>query len=181
MIETSVIFSAPMIQAIRQGRKTMTRRLKSRAWQHVAKHHAAGEECWLWVRERCWIPDPDARDVTYHADHGDDPALIWRSARYMPRWAARIFLRVETVRLEPLHEITRNEAEAEGVVWESADPPFWYVPGVHPHSVTASETYEGPIACFAKLWDHLHDKPRTRWADNPEVYAISFINRKRPK
>ena len=57
-----------------------------------------------------------------------------------------------------------------------SNPPFYYVPGIHPHSITGVETYEGAAACYAKLWDHIHAKPGMTWADNPKVYRIEFYN-----
>ena len=95
-----------------------------------------------------------------------------RAARFMPRWASRITLEVLAVKVERLQEISPADAEDEGVVWESADPPFWYVPGIHPHSITGTEIEDGAAACFAKLWNHLHGAGA--WDANPWVTALTF-------
>lgn len=95
-------------------------------------------------------------------------------AIHMPRWASRISLTVDRVWTEPLQAISDHDAEAEGVEYESADPPFYYVPGILPHSLTGVETSEGASASYAKLWSLLHTTPGERWEDDPEVVAIAF-------
>jgi hypothetical protein len=78
--------------------------------------------------------------VHYEAD---GPALDWcgryRHARFMPRWASRITLIVESVKVERLQEISEEDAIAEGVtpgfgggpiqedffcLWNSINGPF---------------------------------------------------------
>ena len=101
-----------------------------------------------------------------------------RQGMHMPRWASRLTLIVEEVRVEPLQAITEADAEAEGCVSESADPPFWYVPGIMPYSLTGvgAEEPGGRHAerCYGKLWSLLHTKPGERWEDNPHVVALTF-------
>ena len=103
----------------------------------------------------------------------DEPAMYWlRPSIFMPRWASRLTLIVTEVRRQRLQAISEDDALAEGVEFETADPPFWYVPGITPHSLTAVETREGASASYAKLWNHLHGKDA--WAENPEVVALTF-------
>jgi len=114
---------------------------------------------------------------------GDIPKVIpWigrgRPPIHMPRWCSRILLAVTEIHIERLQDITAADAVAEGVVYETADPGFYYVPYIEPHSITAVgiEEREGPpshaVRCFAKLWDHIHG-PRS-WDANPEVAVVSF-------
>jgi hypothetical protein len=93
----------------------------------------------------------------------------YRPSIHMPRWASRLTLLVEGVRIERLQAIGKADAEAEGVVWDSADGlDVWYVPGAKlPHTATAAE-------CFAGLWGSLHHEKGERWSDNPEVVALTF-------
>lgn len=192
--ERPIIFSAPMVRAILDGRKTQTRRLikahlpdeptkvggkrwgwvDGRLWFCGVKlPYAPGDR--LWVRERWGIP-PSIADAVMRGRRADKivhavelafpPSYdtynwpieggkaAWRSPIHMPRWASRITLLVEEVRVQRLQEISHDEAVAEGV-------------GIFPHSMSAEKR-------FSQLWDSLHRKPGTRWADNPWVAAIKF-------
>lgn len=150
----------------------------------------------LWVREAAWIPPhpdeisesdlrcgADTWEPSYHAD-GPDPYVEdyrrwdWKSrpSIHMPRWASRITLHVEAVRVERLRDISEGDAIAEGVEMESADPPFYYVPGIYPHSLTAVGVEEPggrhATRSFAKLWNTLHGPGA--WDANPEVVVLQF-------
>lgn len=95
-----------------------------------------------------------------------------RAPRRMPRWASRMTLHVTEKRVQKLHEITDEDALAEGVVW-SEDLGAYHVPGLpHPDP-------EFPVLCrptaremFAALWDTIH-RPGA-WLGNPEVVAMTF-------
>jgi len=100
----------------------------------------------------------------------------WTPSIHMPRWASRLTLEVTDVRVERLQDISASDAEAEGVVHESADPPFYYVPGIWPHSLTAVGVEEpgGKHAqrSYAKLWDHINGAGA--WDANPWVVAVTY-------
>lgn len=145
----------------------------------------------LYVREACWIAPPawtdspvnptgpNRQEVAYAADDRSgytkeaaaDYKLRLRPSIHMPRWASRLTLIVEGVKVERLHDISEADALAEGIV---ADPVkgFW-VPGVeHPikdfpwlSRATAREMY-------AALWDMLHGSGE--WVRNPFVVAVTF-------
>ncbi len=58
---------------------------------------------------------------------------------------------------------------------ESADPPFYYVPGIWPHSITAVGVEDGKDHAqrsYAKLWDYINGTGA--WAENPWVVAYTF-------
>jgi hypothetical protein len=82
----------------------------------------------------------------------------------MPRWASRLTLIVETVRLEQLRELSALDARAEGVERDGGD---WRNYGTGAECLSAIESY-------ATLWDSLHDKSGERWRDNPAVVALIF-------
>lgn len=92
----------------------------------------------------------------------------WRPSIHMPRWASRLTLRVESVRVERLQDIDGYDARAEGV--EPA-----------PHPATAAQ-WGGPSRArdalhyrlaFARLWDGLNAK-RAPWASSPWVWVVTF-------
>jgi hypothetical protein len=133
----------------------------------------------LWVRET-WCPVADAQHgeadwVDYRASPryaapgvshpagweqcpGDPQALRWRSPIHMPRWASRLTLHVEAVRVERLWNMTEADAIAEGVT-----PSAQNLSG---HPLTPH------VAAFSDLWLKLHGP--AAWASNPEVVVLTF-------
>jgi hypothetical protein len=90
----------------------------------------------------------------------------YRPSIHMPRWASRLWLEVAEVRVQRLQDISETDAIAEGQDWVA--PGMW--------SVDRSVAIIGhdPRAVYAELWDSLHAKPGTTWADNPWIVAVSF-------
>lgn len=206
MTDHPILFSAPMVRAILDGRKTTTRRvLKPQpightAWQDddtgrwwVSGHGEVGDTLlslrWragdrLWVREaHALVGTTDPGFLLYRASgyeaecdrHGFDKpyppesVVRWRPSIHMPRWASRITLAVEAVRVERLHAITEEDARAEGVL---------YVPG---HGdITRAELMCDPgwsnfLHCregFQLLWDTIHGPDA--WGANPWVSVTTF-------
>jgi len=70
----------------------------------------------------------------------------------MPRWAARLFLRVTNVRVQRVQEITEGEILAEGCPKEYLLGSSWYRP----------------------LWDSIYAKKGFGWEGNPFVWVIEF-------
>jgi len=147
-----IIFSAPMVQAILEDRKSMTRRIIKLNKYIVTQDNGlftlfAEDSCYydqhmeqiekyikcpygkpgdiLWVRETwCneWDNDigftgkylykADGIEVYHYADPDKSP---WKSPRYMPYKAARLFLLVKNIRVERLQDITEDDAKEEGI------------------------------------------------------------------
>lgn len=85
----------------------------------------------------------------------------WRPSIFMPKSAARIFLRVKDVRVERLQDISGKDCVAEGC---DAD----MLSGVGP---------EFTRGVFNGIWDSTikeKDYPFYSWDANPWVWAISF-------
>ena len=107
--------------------------------------------------ERYWIQSTDEAEAAglktdkegeYHWKPGEAPTR-WRPSIFMPREAARIFLKVTGVRVERVWEMTGEDAIKEGVNWFND-------------------------ACgFAKLWDSINGK-KYPWASNPWVWVYEF-------
>lgn len=180
--ERPILFSGEMVRAIREDRKTQTRRVikpqpdprltevqcpaidptrsrepllgSCRFWLYAGDGTVASDlyECpygrvgdWLWVRETWslvrpysdpetghvediveWtgpLPKslPDGWRVWYAADGDDiaahrDDRLVerWRPSIHLPRWACRLALRVTSVKVERLTDISEADAIAEG-------------------------------------------------------------------
>lgn len=130
-IAKPILFNTEMVQAILQGRKTVTRRViksypkistnwnKEEQIKLFAKYKAGD---YLYVRETFCI-DPDWDFATrYKADYDDrtgkdmftEVGLPWKPSIHMPKEAARIFLKVQAVRVEQLRYVTDEQAKMEG-------------------------------------------------------------------
>jgi hypothetical protein len=72
-------------------------------------------------------------------------------------------IRLLDIRQERVQEISEDDAWAEGCPWSRAMGQY-------------NPAYEvlDPREWYANLWDSINTKPGTRWADNPEVWAITF-------
>lgn len=174
MTSHPILFSAPMVRALLERRKTVTRRL-SKQWLKFK----AGDE--LWVRET-WCPvdnsqlvlggdkyieyraTPSPGFVSSHPagwEHAPDDAaaLKWKPSIHMPRSASRITLSAtEDARLEYLSHLTEEEAFWEGICGD-------------PRCNLRSASFH--IDMYRKLWNEMHGKTHP-WESNPEVVRIAF-------
>jgi hypothetical protein len=142
MTDIPIIFSGPMVRALLEGRKTMTRRLarterkipgpgslggdsdrieRPSLWQKVK----AGDR--LWVRENFLPFDRDHVIGGIRYAYGADTILgsesdkirkdyryKWKPSIYMPREVSRLTLIVTGVKTERLQDIGKEDAIAEG-------------------------------------------------------------------
>lgn len=88
----------------------------------------------------------------------------YRPCIHMPRWASRLTLIAEGVRVEPLQAISEADAIAEGcprgLGLNRPDPEGdWQVCAVN---------------YYHTLWDTLHRAEGERWAANPDVLVLTF-------
>jgi hypothetical protein len=111
----------------------------------------------LWVREAHAFHPTEEDQVFYRALHQHPEEVKWRSARFMPKWAARTWLEIERVGVERLHDITLEQIQAEGV------------------SFSDMEGAEGRRAVFHRGWDSINGKrDGCAWVANPWVWTITF-------
>jgi len=200
-----ILFSAPMVRALLEGRKTQTRRVvkpqppegtdalrdipgENRWWAAYATHDANGvtyrplgsdqQHSWrcpygqpgnlLYVKE-AWAQrlDRDHLNGTELYESGVREAWYWadgpgkccrtgcagaagryRHARFMPRWASRLTLRITDVRVEQLQDISDEDAIAEGLMTPS------------------------PVVAYRDLWKSIHGPGS--WDANPWVWVLAF-------
>ena len=221
--ERPILFSAPMVRAILDGRKTQTRRIVKPQppadsccpiigsygvdWDYCGARTPASRNPYgvqgncLWVRETFDIVDDPA---AYHKDDGPrevveyegeiyecddavrrgpngerwvvdyaatpprramDVAGVrkWRPSIHMPRWASRITLEIESVRVERVQEISEADAAAEGV-GGMRDMRFAVALG-NLHSTAHRPN-------FADLWNSINGSGS--WELNPWVWVLTF-------
>ena len=102
----------------------------------------------------------------------------WRSPVVMPRWASRLTLIVESVKIERLQDMegqhpSESDAIAEGVnSIHHGDGEYYYSAfRAEPHP----ENWIDPTDAFKELWDGINaNRPGCAWDDNPWVAAIRF-------
>lgn len=197
-IAKPILFNTKMVQAIIEGRKTVTRRVVKRKYGNThlkmrtdkystslveVQNDIEGETYWknpdgstthsllaylecnprykagdiLYVREM-WMANNFG--THYRADWPNDdcPEMYfddkWRPSIHMPKEAARIFLRVLSVRAEQLQDITEEQTLREGVC-----------------------DYTSTANGFADLWDSTikkSDWEQYSWRANPWVWVFKF-------
>jgi hypothetical protein len=184
--ERPIIFSANMIRAIIDGRKTQTRRVVNGValdWvrqeifsldfvalpeNRLCQYGFAGDR--LWVRET-WRTDvafdrtkpsdiPHGYRIIYDAD--DDKNHLGGKVRpsiFMPRWASRISLEIEDIRIEQLQDISEEAAKAEGVEgFYVEDGWYWRDYLLTDQEESVSPMLPSAKASFRSLWESIHGK-----------------------
>ncbi|MET4294753.1 hypothetical protein ABIB06_006586 [Bradyrhizobium sp. LB8.2] len=193
--ERPIIFSAPMVRAILEGRKTQTRRIVSlrpnkqglKLVPELLQQMGVGAACpygkpgdRLWVREAFRPLDIDitpmegpprvlkGAGLEFRSDFPDSVAGEgWKPSIYMPRWASRILLEIVGVRVERLQDISEADCDAEGFGGKFPPNAFPEFSGLS--GWDGSDTIE---ECFGSLWDHINGKGA--WKANPWVWVIEF-------
>lgn len=175
-----ILFNSEMVNAILQGRKTQTRRIiktqpDSRGLRttdtlfedyhgrKVNPPYRPGDI--LYVRESF----RKIGDTTLYKASAECPDLHkWKPSIHMPKEAARIFLKVKSVRAERLCDIGSKDAIQEGVSTDSdgrffnyLQPRLWFV-----------NDWRGAIASFETLWQSINGEES--WDANPWVWVIEF-------
>ncbi len=212
--ESPILFSAPMVRAILEGRKTQTRRvLNPQPSNKRESELEPGDVIWwggefqklsesqgrneaatgrlnartllprypvgthLWVRET-WARRTDVSPETerekcihylkYRAD-ADDLEMEWhnynhwRPSIFMPRWASRITLEVTGVKVERLQDISGEDCESEGILYDPDEPEV---------GPCGADRDLNLIERFSRLWESINGKGS--WAKNPFVWCYSF-------
>ncbi len=137
-----ILFSSAMVLAILRGEKTQTRRPPSHPLAPLAGDTLWVRETWMASGPGCTCRDPECEVSAVAIRYESDGAIIlqepdegatgirkewgadfgerwtwgttWRPSIHMPRWAARLHLRVVNVCTQPLEDITDADALAEG-------------------------------------------------------------------
>jgi hypothetical protein len=169
MSERPIIFNGEMVRAIKEKRKTMTRRVLRPQPESAAELSSRLDHCpygkvgdRLWVKE-AWGAWPHMgggireESLLYKAD-GErvpfDKNWRWRSPILMRRRLSRFTLEITSVSIERLNEISFDDCIREGIRWS---------PGQR----------SAPILDFMILWNEICGD-KYPWVSNPYVWVISF-------
>jgi hypothetical protein len=88
----------------------------------------------------------------------------WRPSIHMPRDASRLSLRIKSVRVERLQEISEEDAQAEGLSGPMIDAEM---------DAIVNQIGLAPSKAFRALWESLNAKSHP-WASNPWVWVVEF-------
>jgi hypothetical protein len=172
--ERPILFSAPMVRAILAGTKTQTRRVaKGLALEWLSEgfepafvaddanrlcpYGQPGDRLWVreaWAKTHCLGHEM----FVYRAeDNRTDYGGPWKPSIHMPRGASRILLKIVSVRVERLQDISGNDCIAEGV-WRVEDK--------------ALGRSGEAVAAYRDLWEQIN-APGS-WDANPWVWVVEF-------
>lgn len=136
----------------------------------------------LYVRET-WCDDRqfthDSTPGRYFYKASESENFKWKPSIHMPKEAARIWLKVNAVRVERLHEITEDGAKAEGINEEWARS--WWHPTYYDPDSGGYPRYRDTFAL--DLWNSTikkSDIDRYGWDANPWVWVIEFERCEKP-
>jgi hypothetical protein len=159
-----MLFAMPLVRAILNGQKTVTRRVIKPAPKDAPKRRCpigdVGDR--IWVREKWGYRAQfysrragNAPPFVYAAEGEPEGAkfLAWKSSLHMPRKACRIVLEITATRAERLRSITAKDAIAEGC------------PG---------DRFGDPVGWFAQIWDQHFAARGYGWSANPWVWVMGF-------
>jgi hypothetical protein len=150
-----ILFNAPMVRAILAGNKTQTRRM-------IKPQPIPNGNGWIYKGAFWRFNEPvDLERIKYY------------HSIFMPRKAARIFLRVEDVRVERVQDISESDAQAEGV--HSID--LFMLSQISSQPLSQKFSYK---AAFYELWDSLNAKRWYGWDMNPWVWVYTFASIEEP-
>lgn len=201
-----LLFSTPMVQAILDNRKTMTRRLIKPQpidnievdgnffeGNHKGYVKVDGHPNWreqfvhefskykvgdvLWVRETFngdhkGYPVYKA-DVTENLSEFISKGIKWKPSLFMPFAACRLFLKITNIRIEQLHDITNEDAIAEGILKNDN--------GSFKNYKFIGDSIIGDNAAknsFFSLWMSINGS--NSYLANPWVWVISFERCEKP-
>jgi hypothetical protein len=175
-----------MVQAILEGRKTQTRRIiKDELLQNstpdddlefllltIIYKYKVGDV--LWVRETFRAIDQEVGSPRFEYKATEVINLIdkWKPSLFMPKQACRIFLKMKSIRVERLQDISEEDAKAEGVD---------FVEGINGNlyfNYLKKEYGGNERFSFMTLWESINGDGS--WNKNPFVWVYEFERIEKP-
>lgn len=142
--------------------------------------YAVGDR--LWVREAWWAEAryndrspkriPTGAPTYYQTDPEPGCAGRYRAARFMCRWMSRMTLIATDVRVQPLLDISEDDARAEGFSDGPLGDPIPETDIGGGWSVSSPGGWASAAGHFQVYWSHLH--PEWDGFSSPWVLAITF-------
>ena len=188
-----ILFSTPMVQSILEGRKTQTRRIVKKQFLNgdEPKFSTRNSELTgvcpfgqigdlLWVRET-FRPKGHSFPIGEHFEYkataetdGNPMNEPWKPSIFMPKDAARIWLKITAIKVERLNDISDEDAKNEGIILSehsSENVALWH------RYDDGSYTFLHQTS-FRTLWESINGKGS--WNNNPWVWVIEFDRIEKP-
>jgi hypothetical protein len=110
----------------------------------------------------------------------------WKPSIFMPYWACRIFLKIKSIRVERLQDISEEDAKAEGIQFhfEELFQEYRYrdydkkLQKGYGHPDHDYPTWREAKSSFQSLWKSINGKES--WLQNPFVWVVEFERTERP-
>lgn len=218
--ERPILFSAPMVRAILDLRKTVTRRIcnPQPCAEFLARGLAGTAPQWplqdgirwfmrdgrselvkcpyqpgmrLWIRETFTLcgqnksyavfkdgaqkyKDGSYFDGLKKYNEGAFDHIKWKPSIFMPRWASRITLEVESIHVGQIQDSTPEDVIKEGLRSDEFPIGGEYVKKYGLEGWEHRQWRISPVDAFEFLWDSINKKRGFGWNTNPWVYRIEF-------
>lgn len=202
MKERPILFNTPMVQALLDGRKTQTRRIVKLPKNHRWGTEYDGQVIYndgstfgadievddlrcpygdigdrLWVRETyCNVVDGHGDRTIYKADCSDNTKKnlkgVWKPSIFMPRTASRILIEITALRVERLHDISEQDAIAEGIECEVIDQSIDFKDYLTRNTFNTWFEDDAAQKSYFSLWESINGRPSLE--SNPWVWVIEF-------
>lgn len=193
MKERSIIFGAPMVQALFAGTKTQTRRTVKNVFPEAVRsvrHEQVDGAYWfydradkplqllpcpygkpgdhLWVKEtHGYGGEPSMPALYYRATEPEAPIRgNWKSSLFMRREDSRILLEITSIGASRLQNISDEDAKAEGLYQDQAGRLTTW------SASQESKEFLNPIEAYRDLWESINGT--SSWDANPWVWVIEF-------
>jgi hypothetical protein len=132
----------------------------------------------LWVRETfAMVSWPTVILPHYKADQADDIWVDkWKPSIHMPKAAARIWLEITDVRVERLHDISEDDAIAEGIetsiVKSELFQTYLGYKNYCPQDLEDNRWHRSPLESYRSLWSKINGVESLN--ANPWVWVVEF-------
>jgi hypothetical protein len=132
----------------------------------------------LWVRET-FFKNPNTGVFVFKAATEmriiDTDFVKWKPSIFMPKDAARIWLKITDVRVQRLQDIDSGDAISEGIEfwWSDLFSEYRYK-----DYANVKDNWRSSVSSFQSLWSSIHGI--NSWDDNPWVWVIEFERIEKP-
>lgn len=173
------------------------------AWRiedsEIKIEYAYGQQKWIdihWVMKEPlslewlygYISTLEEKGIIEPIELGDDEGVYqfkkeipWRPSIHMPKQACRSYLKVKSIKVERLHDISEEDAINEGISrwydnrhYHKGGTGAWRYKNYHTNEMDLLD----PIRSFQTLWESINGKES--WKSNPWVWVVEYEETQNP-